>query len=149
MVLVSSPTKMRSTKFIFTPSFPYACGEEKHFLKSVYFLLFGIRTLLDIMIINAWAYESHYINQLWKQNGNRWLCWSYDPKNLTWPLAKAVTLLQFHKVPQDGTIALFAIFPTFDLAFGVIICCPFRGIIKGLKNSCLHPLKMRDTHKTI
>lgn len=30
IVLVSSPTKMRSTKFIFTPSFPYASGKERH-----------------------------------------------------------------------------------------------------------------------
>lgn len=32
MVFVSSPTKMRSMKFIFTPSFPYAGGEERHSL---------------------------------------------------------------------------------------------------------------------
>lgn len=51
--------------------------------------------------------------------------------------------LQFLLLPQDGTIALGhqSAFRTFDLAFGVLICCLLSRIIKCLQNSRFHPLK--------
>lgn len=60
IVLVSSPTKMRSTKFILTPSFPYASGKETH---SFHTYLLYIR-IYYIMNSNS---TRHYIsNKCWE-----------------------------------------------------------------------------------
>lgn len=69
MVLVSSPTKMRSTKFNFTPSFPYACGEKRDTFKSDIFFLFGFKPLLDMMIINDRTYED--VRTYWMGKSNK------------------------------------------------------------------------------
>lgn len=52
-------------------------------------------------------------------------------------------MLKLHLQPKDGAIALShqSAFPTFNLAFGVLICRLLSRIIKCLQNSCFHPLK--------